>query len=612
MSKYFQPTNLAGAIAIVLTSTTTFAADQTIELDPIVVTASKSEEKASEVPARISVISKDELEKNPALNLSDVLQKDASIYIKQSGGIGQISDISLRGTSAVHTLVLQNGARLNNQNNYAPLFPAFLDLSNISQIEILKGPASVQYGSDAIGGVVNLITAPPSKSGAQLTGVYGENNTYKAIINTDFVDNSGFYAQVGGQRLETDGTTVLNTQEKNEKAGYDQKGYHAKLGYIQDKKVDASIEINQNEGTSIFTNDYIVSNSPRIFKNQVINAKLAYTLLPNLKLSTRYSNIKDEQNVPDYGSHYNTENNEADVNLKWDFLPYQNILFGVNYLGSQYESNTITNAKQDVDSTGYYLQHQYKNDGVSTQIGARVEDNERFGTHTVGQAAVRFQILPLTSIYANIGSAFRAPSLNELYSQWGGNPELDPEKSVSYEIGLDQKLNYGLSASLSGYYTDVKNLITSDPSTFLNSNIEKAKMTGGELGFKWVLNRYYANAQYNYVKTENKDTGLEIAYRPRQTGTLTLGYDDGVYGVSTSLIARSKANSSNNNSNNKVPGYASVDFNAFWNINSNIKLFTNVQNIGDVRFKEVYNSYPFTSWYINGGRQASIGVTLKY
>ncbi|MDB9679311.1 TonB-dependent receptor plug domain-containing protein, partial [Acinetobacter baumannii] len=111
MSKSFQPTRLVGAIAIAMgCSPVIFAEDATnaTQLDPIVITASKSAEKASEVPARISVISKEEIEKNPVLNLSDVLQKDASIYIKQSGGVGQLTDLSLRGGQTGSTLLLKN------------------------------------------------------------------------------------------------------------------------------------------------------------------------------------------------------------------------------------------------------------------------------------------------------------------------------------------------------------------------------------------------------------------------------------------------------------------------------------------------------------------------
>lgn len=612
MSKTFQPTRLVGAIAIAMGfSPVIFAEDTTnaTQLDPIVVTASKSAEKASEVPARISVIDEKTIGQNPLLNVSDIIQRDPSVYIKQSGGLGQISEISLRGTKSVHTLVLKDGARLNSQNELGPLYPAFLDTTDVQQIEILKGPASVQYGSDAIGGVVQLISKKPEKTGAELTGIYGENNTYKAIVNANLVTDQGFYAQVGGQRLESDGTRIFESQPENEKAGYDQKGYHAKIGFFQENLIDASASISENKGTNVFSNDYITNTAQRQFENRVINTKVAYNILPDLIINAHYANVQDKQNVPAYGSYYNTENNESDLNLKWKFTPNQNILVGATYNDANYKSNTILNSDKSVNSTGYYLQHQLKNDLFDTQVGVRLEDNQRFGTHTVGQGAIRYHFLPNASVYANIGSAFRAPTLNELYSQWGGNENLAPEESTSYEMGMNYDLTSNVSTNFSVYHTKIKDLIAYNAGT--NTNIAKANFTGGEAGIKWQQDDLFLSTEYAYVKTENEKDNTEIAYRPRQTITVSTGLENAIYGISASLIARSKSYADSANSM-RVPGYATVDLNAYWNIIPNVKVFTNIQNVGDVQYREVLNTYPSNDWYVNTGRQASVGVTFGY
>lgn len=614
MSTLFQPTALVGAIALAMGFSVSVQAntDSSVNasLETLVVTASRSEEKIENVPARISVIDEKTLEKNPILNLSDIIQRDPSVYIKQSGGMGQISEIALRGTKGVHTLVLKDGARLNSQNELGPLYPAFLDTTDLQQIEILKGPASVQYGSDAIGGVVQLISKKPSKSGAELTGIYGENDTYKTIAKVNVVNDQGLYAQIGGQRLESDGTRILESQSTSEKANYDQKGYTAKVGYFQENNIDASASITENKGVSIFSNDYITNTAQRQFVNRIINAKVNYTILPDLTLNAHYANVQDKQNVPTYASYYNTENNQSDLNLKWKFNPNQNILVGATYNDANYKSNTILKSDQSIDSTGYYFQHQFRNELFDTQVGVRIEDNERFGTHTVGQGAICYHFLPNASIYTNIGSAFRAPSLNELYSQWGGNENLKPEESISYELGLDYGITSNLLANFSIYRTNIDNLIVYNVAT--NENIGKATFTGGELGLKWQQDDLFLSTQYAYVDTENKASGLEIAYRPKQTVTLSAGLENMLYGVSASIIARSNSNTSNSANPIKVPGYATIDLNAFWNINPNVKVFTNIQNIGDVEYRESLNTYPTNDWYINGGRLASAGVTFKY
>ena len=608
MPNLFQPTALVGAIAIAMGFSATASAQDSINasLDTLVVTATRSAEKIKDVPARISVISKSEIAKNPALNLNDLVKQDAALNVVQTGGLGQTTSIFTRGTNSNHTLVLKDGAALiegiNGKNN-----TELLDLSDISQIEILKGPASVQYGSDAIGGVIQLLTDTPEKNSAFITGLYGENNTYKALVGLDLAQD-GFFAQIRGQRLESDGTEILNTQN-NDQASYDQKGYSAKIGYKQDN-FKTNVSISENEGINHYL-DYSTgtNTAKRDFKNQLINWNGLYQFTDALTLNARYSNYQDEATyIETYSYAYDSERNEGDINLNWKFTPKQNILFGVSTQDTDVTYDYLS-GKKNLGSTGYYLQHQYNNAGIHTQAGIRLEDDDQFGQHTVGQIAGRLQIAPLTSIYANIGSAFKAPTAYQLYAGFYGNQDLKPEESISYEIGLDQQLNYGLSANASVYYTKVKNLIGSNAS-WQYVNIVDANMTGGELGLNWKKDQLFTSAEYAYVKTEDESTGFELVRRPRQTFTFTAGYDDGTYGVNTALVARSHAKAQASQNSVKIPGYATIDLNAFWNVNPNIKLFTNIQNIGDVKYKAVYSSTD--TWYINGGRQASVGVTFRY
>ena len=608
MPNLFQPTALVGAIAIAMGFSATASAQDSINasLDTLVVTATRSAEKIKDVPARISVISKSEIAKNPALNLNDLVKQDAALNVVQTGGLGQTTSIFTRGTSSNHTLVLKDGAALiegiNGKNN-----TELLDLSDIGQIEILKGPASVQYGSDAIGGVIQLLTDTPEKNSAFITGLYGENNTYKALVGLDLTQD-GFFAQIRGQRLESDGTEILNTQN-NDQASYDQKGYSAKIGYKQDN-FKTNVSISENEGINHYL-DYSTgtNTAKRDFKNQLINWNGLYQFTDALTLNARYSNYQDEATyIETYSYAYDSERNEGDINLNWKFTPKQNILFGVSTQDTDVTYDYLS-GKKNLGSTGYYLQHQYNNAGIHTQAGIRLEDDDQFGQHTVGQIAGRLQIAPLTSIYANIGSAFKAPTAYQLYAGFYGNQDLKPEESISYEIGLDQQFNYGLSANASVYYTKVKNLIGSNAS-WQYVNIDDANMTGGELGLNWKKDQLFTSAEYAYVKTEDESTGFELVRRPRQTFTFTAGYDDGTYGVNTALVARSHAKAQASQNSVKIPGYATIDLNAFWNVNPNIKLFTNIQNIGDVKYKAVYSSTD--TWYINGGRLATAGVTFRY
>ncbi|AUX85296.1 TonB-dependent receptor [Acinetobacter sp. ACNIH2] len=623
MPNLFQPTALVGAIAIAMGfSTSASAQDNTnvvnASLDTLVVTATRSEEKIKDVPARISVIDEKTIEQSPISDLSHLLQREAALNIVQTGGIGQQTSAFIRGTNSTHLLFLKDGASLNTALDGGASIP-YIDLSDAAQIEILKGPASVQYGTDAIGGVINVRTAPPKKPQLFVTGEMGENNTYKTVVGADLVEN-GFYTQIRGQRMESDGTPVTN-KDKN-RASYDQKGYSAKAGYEQDQ-YGASVSISENDGTNVY---YGGSHD---FFNRLINVNGRYDFNSNVSLNTRYSNFKDELTGNSYLSYFNTERNEGDVNLRWKFTEYQNVLIGASINNADVESLSILGQKKDLDSTGYYLQHQYDNDGIHTQAGIRIEDNDQFGTHTVGQLAGRIQIAPLTSVYANVGTAFKAPTGNQLYyfdnSKWGnttyitiGNLDLKPEKSISYELGIDQELAYGVSTYASIYQTQVKNLIdyvsefdaVNNISAATYVNRSKAKMTGGEAGLKWKQDDLFLTSEYAYVKTKNEETGYELTRRPNHTLTLTTGLENSVYGISASIVAKSTSKISNSATSKELPGYATVDLHAYWNVNPNVKIFTNIRNMGDVKYKTA--SYGGDEYYINGGRLASAGVTFRY
>ncbi|XID74274.1 TonB-dependent receptor plug domain-containing protein [Alkanindiges sp. WGS2144] len=626
MSRIFMPSVLTTAILSVSTTSisTAHAADTLPAANPalptIVLTAGKTPESIEQVPARISVIDEKTIQQSPIADLGQLLQREAALNVVQSGGIGQITSIFTRGTNSNHTLLLKDGVRLNTGSQHVASLP-FLDLTDINRIEVLKGPASVQYGSDAVGGVVQLITEPPKSQRFFTTLEAGDQQTYKTILGADLVQEDA-YLQLRGQRLESDGSPVTNAPEAKN-AGFDQKGYSAKGG-IDNAQYALGAEISENKGTS----DYDLFGAPtsQDFLNRTLNLTGRYQLNEQLAVAARYSRFEDQltqndltylydysdwQNPVLLGSeidYTNTDRQEGDLNLKWDFTANQNVLAGATLLSTKIDSlSSGTQYRKTLDSFGYYLQHQYQAEGVSTQAGIRVEDSEQFGTHTVGQLAGRLQIAPLTSIYANIGTAFKAPSGNDLYG-YGGNTDLKPEESASYELGLDHQLTSTLNAYASVYRTNIKNLINPDPVTYQMVNIDKASLTGGEAGLKWQQDAWFGSAEYAYVQPKDKATREDLSRRPRQIATLTGGWDNTVYGLSASLVAKSRSDNSAYD-DIKIPGYLSANVNAFWQVDQHVRLFTNLKNITDTKYKTAYGS---GAYYIASPLLVTAGITLSY
>lgn len=598
------------------------------DLPVTVVTASRAPQAINTVPASISVITKDQIQQSPANNLPNLLRQDASLNVVTSGGYGQQTSIFTRGTESKHTLVLVDGVRINNATSSAASIN-FTDTTDISQIEVLKGPASVQYGSDAIGGVIQLISAKPTKQSFFTTVEGGENGLYKAILGADLVKDDA-YLQVRGQKLATDGTPVTTTAKQD--AGYDQKGYAVKGG-IDNDQFALSLEARGNQGES----EYVTGsnyNKPASadFSNRLLSLKGRYTFAPDLNLHLRLSQFVDQLDQNQSTDFVHSAQKEADVNVRWGFAPHQNILFGItsNNADAKALSTHFTGKKisfnQDTRATGYYLQHQYQDAIFSTQAGVRVEDNSAFGTHTTGQIAGRMQVLPATSIYTNIGTAFRAPNAFEQFSTTYtvSNPNLKPEESTSYEIGVNQQIIKGLDANIAVYRTNIDNLITQvfDPVTFKsqNQNVAKTKLTGVETGLKWNLeNGWFAGANYAYVQPIKEglsgEPDSELLRRPRQTLTASAGLQLAQYGFSAELVAKSQAKDFS--ANHPTTGNAIGNLHGYFQVQPNIRLFANVQNFTDRKYATALANAPFggfgsLSQYLAPRRQATVGITLKY
>lgn len=598
------------------------------DLPVTVVTASRAPQAINTVPASISVITKDQIQQSPANNLPNLLRQDASLNVVTSGGYGQQTSIFTRGTESKHTLVLVDGVRINNATSSAASIN-FTDTTDISQIEVLKGPASVQYGSDAIGGVIQLISAKPTKQSFFTTVEGGENGLYKAILGADLVKDDA-YLQVRGQKLATDGTPVTTTAKQD--AGYDQKGYAVKGG-IDNDQFALSLEARGNQGES----EYVTGsnyNKPASadFSNRLLSLKGRYTFAPDLNLNLRLSQFVDQLDQNQSTDFVHSAQKEADVNVRWGFAPHQNILFGItsNNADAKALSTHFTGKKisfnQDTRATGYYLQHQYQDAIFSTQAGVRVEDNSAFGTHTTGQIAGRMQVLPATSIYTNIGTAFRAPNAFEQFSTTYtvSNPNLKPEESTSYEIGVNQQIIKGLDANLAVYRTNIDNLITQvfDPVTFKsqNQNVAKTKLTGAETGLKWNLeNGWFAGANYAYVQPIKEGLSgkpdSELLRRPRQTLTASAGLQLAQYGFSAELVAKSQAKDFS--ANYPTAGNAIGNLHGYFQVQPNIRLFANVQNFTDRKYATALANAPFggfgsLSQYLAPRRQATVGITVKY
>ena len=295
-----------------------------------------------------------------------------------SGGIGQVASVFLRGTESKHTLVLRDGVRLNSATTGTASLN-FLEVGDLDRIEVLKGPSSVLYGTDAIGGVVQLISKRPIQSGAFVSGVYAENNTRKHLIGASLVsETSGLSAQARLHRLKSDGTPVVGKQAFNEDAAFEQKGGSLRLGFDNDI-LSVSANYASNQGTSEYVDhpwgaDYReLSHS---FENQLINLTGALHLSLNFSLHARASKFTDDLHQHQSPDFVRSKNREAELYGLWYVNKDHSVLFGSTYrkLGADVLFYSAP-YHEEVKSQGYFAQHKYIGDRLNTQLGIRVEDN---------------------------------------------------------------------------------------------------------------------------------------------------------------------------------------------------------------------------------------------
>ncbi|GAC1372435.1 MAG: TonB-dependent receptor [Aquirhabdus sp.] len=587
------------------------------DLPVTVVTASRLPEAINIVPASISVITQAQIQQSPARDIPSLLSQDASINVVQTGGLGKQSSIFTRGTNSNHTLVLLDGVSLNTAD-FGSAQTENIDLSDIKQIEILKGPAGVQYGAQALGGVVQLVSEKPTKQRFFGTIEAGSNNLSKEIVGTDLVQGDA-YLQLRGQKLDTDGEKIL--QKSDGKSGYDSAGYSAKLG-IEKEEAGFSAQYRANKGTNefqecVYNSSFTCVGAHRTsndFDTAQTNLKGYVKLATDLKINLQLSEYQQETTYS-YGTFKNT-NRQADLNSEWKINTNQNLLTGVQFQTTDFKNNDVN--QNLPDNKAFYLQHQWSNTLFNTQAGVRIDDNDQWGNHTTFQLAGNWHIDNVSRLFINVGTGFRAPTAYDLVKTsfdpvtftptTSVNNGIKPEKSLSTEIGAETTWQqFTLRSSI--YQNRINDLIQLD-SSYNSVNIAAARTQGLELGLGWKdSSGLFARADYANMQARDLTDNRNLPRRPRQSLTGSAGWQVANYGVSAEIVAKGESVDSNS-ARSPIPGYITGNLRSYWQATPNVRVFGNIENISNKRNKVAY--FSADNAYLSPSLQAKIGVTASY
>ncbi len=514
--------------------------DLTVPPENVVVTATRIATPANQVASSITVIDAADIDQRQERSLPDILADAPGLNLVQSGGEGGQTSIFMRGTDSNHVKVLVDGIDVADPSspNGAFDFGKF-DSADIARVEVLRGPQSGLYGSDAIGGVIDILTkqgdGPLSLTGEAEGGSFYTFNQDATISGSD--DNFHYRATVAHLHAGATPVTPLDLLQPGETRHddyYDSLSASTKLGYDISDHFDLGFVGRLSDSLGHITGDatdpltFLAFPSPaqtRIYTQSYDSRATAHLLLGSFDqtLGVSYSSTVTSEMDPNNGP---IPSSGERIAFDWQgSLP---VMAGETIVAG---ATTIRDAIHIPISAGITtnagygeLQSSIPTNGVEfdDSLSVRYDDNSRYGGHTTWHVAPLLKIDGTgTHLHASYGTGFKAPSLDQLFESFPtfdffANPDLKPETSAGYDMGLDQSL-FGVTTGVTWFHNDIKNLIETNPVTFEDDvNIGRARTQGFENYLAWApLDTLKLRADYTYTEAEDADLHEELVRRPR-------------------------------------------------------------------------------------------------
>jgi vitamin B12 transporter len=572
----------------------------------IVVTPYYTPTALGSVGSSVSVITADEIARQPTESIAQLLRTVPGVTVTETGGVGSETLVSLRGTEAQHTLVLIDGVRVNDPSSARDEFDfGQFTITDIERIEVLRGPQSALYGSDAIGGVINIITKRPSGT-PQLSasvegGSYGTRRVNlsggTAAGDLSLFSSATYFATDGFSRVgnrdhgEPDGTekfagTIRGAFDPGDGVRFE----FGADGYHEDSEIDG--------GPTLDAPGYDA-------KHDLMSGFAKFTF-PSLGGRASDSiNFFATNNDRQYGEPtVTTDYAGSDIGVE-----YQKLInlgnAGSLLGGTRFEDQSATSTRSDVVGptfdgdmllyAGYLLYQLPVGSRLNLSFAGRYDgqvDGEGF---TTGRATANYALPELqAAIRGSIGTGAKRPTAFQL----SYNPDLQPETSVGGDLGIDKSLFDGrLTVSVTGFWNHIDQMIDWDftlPPWGNYANIDKVRTSGVELGTKATIvsGVLYSTATYTYLDARNLTTDMPLARRARNSGSLSVVYT-GIRNLETAVSMTYVGPRYDDDANTvKLDPYTRIDLSADYRVNSNLTVYGRVENLLNTPYQDAagYNS----------------------
>lgn len=592
-------------------------------LGNVIVSATKTEIYQAEVGSSTTVITADDIAKTGKSTVYEVLRDVPGVTVVQTSAYGGTTSVYLRGGKPGQTLVLIDGVEVNDSMSIDRSFDfAHLTTDNIERIEVVRGPQSPLYGSDAMSGVINIITkkgqGKPKFSG------YFEGGSHSTLREN--LDLSGsidkFNYSLFTSHLDSSGINKASSGTEDD--GYRNTAISSKIGYKIFKNSELSLVARFTDAkTSI--DDGAYDDDPnytawwrdfatKLAFDQSIASWWSHTLSFSYhNVRRKYRDEKDSiDTTEDIQSWYKGDNKEFEWKHNFSPVNWSTLTSGLEYeqeRGSSYyrSKTTITKVnRKTLDNMGFYLQNQFKLwEKLFITPGLRVDDYELFGAETTYKISTAYLISETsTRLKGNWGTGFKAPSLYQLYSNYG-DPNLKPDESKSYDFGFEQNLlDNKVSFGVTYFHNDFRNMIDWDSATRKYKNVGRAMTKGFEVGTKFLpFENLTIGANFTYTDTEDKETGLELLRRPKRQVNLTIDWK--FLGKANLNLGVNYVGSRKDTGYVTDKAYTTVRLATSYDVTKNFQIFGRIENLFDKKYQDVHG-------YAMPGRSFYAGVKASF
>ena len=563
-----------------------FPARAETALQQVVVTATRNETRADELVSDVTVITRETIEASTARSLSELLARSAGLQTSANGGLGKASSVFIRGTESRHTILLVDGVRLGSATLGTPSWDT-IPVDMIERIEVLKGPASALYGSEGVGGVVQIFTRK-GRAGVHpyATLTLGSRGHALAAAGVSAGQGGLSYA-LAVQRLQEKGFSATSPRAQfgnynPDRDPFMQNAVNASIGYSISEAWSVDAGLLHSDGVNSY-DDGPDLDSRSAVRALTVHAGVKGRLTQDWRSELRFTQGNDTSDtiVAKFPGSFRTTQSQWTWQNNID-TPLGVVLAGLEQRVQKVSSSTAYDVNRRTIGSAFAGINGHAGDNT-WQFNLRHDSNSQFGGSNTGLVGYGYRITPAWRVHASHGTSFVAPSFNQLYFPDFGNPALQPERGRNTDVGVTWAAN-GHEAKLVRFDNKIRGFLTNTTSPV---NIPRARIEGWTLGYQGRFDALGVHASFEGLDPRNEVNGKQLARRARHQATLGADHGVGPWRFGGSLL---RVGARFDDAANKLPleAYTTADLYATWQVATDVSLQAKVNNVTNKQYETAY------------------------